>query len=65
MGFDKDYGKALGDSMLDADLASLDGLGMGGEMSDAATDTEDVDAGLMEAEDNIAEAMEDNDDLFD
>jgi len=44
-----DIGKLLGDDMQDGDMAMLDGLGMGGEMSDAAVDQEDVMLSEMEA----------------
>lgn len=53
----KDFGKSMGDDMVDADLVQLDGLGMGGEMTDAGMDQGDVMLSEMEAEMNVGMAM--------
>jgi len=54
-----DFGKLLGDDMVDTDLVELDGLGMGGEMSGAGRDTRGSAMSEVEAEMNVERAKMD------
>lgn len=59
MGDRFDFGKSMGDDMMDADLVSLDGMGMGGEMTDAGKDQRGAAMSETEAEMNVDFAMMD------
>lgn len=52
-------GKEFGDSMLDADMVELDGLGMGGEMTGASMDFGGANEAKMEGMMEVEMAMDD------
>jgi len=54
-----DFGKLLGDDMMDTDLVELDGLGMGGEMSGAGRDTRGSAMSEIEAQMSVERAKMD------